>query len=123
MNKKPARFEIVTPKGYRRKSLPFFQEWVDALESGNFRQVTGTLAEPKGSKSLGYCCLGVLCRVQGRLVKDRAENEWYDQSPLFNPNDEWDGSGKNDNMRSAGDIAGSNPSYKALRNNGNSTDI
>lgn len=108
MNKKPAKFKIIAPKGYHRKSLPYFQELVDALESGRFRQVTGTLCESTGSKSVGYCCLGVLSRVQGRLIKD--DGNWYDQALL-------DKSGSN-KSRSDCDLNRDNPAYKVLRNDG-----
>lgn len=41
-------------------------EWIDALRSGKYRQTKGVLkrgAEHGGPFS--YCCLGVLCEVQG----------------------------------------------------------
>ena len=110
MSKTKDRFEIKVPKGYKRRSLPFFEEWLHALESGKVRQVRETLCAPKGSKALGYCCLGVLCRVQGRLVRD--EGEWFDQSYLIPKGDDID------DHRSAGDLRTDNPSYKALSSNG-----
>jgi len=74
--KKPVKFKIITPKNYKRKPLAYFTEWLQALESGRFRQTTGVLAEYLSSKKLGYCCLGVLCRVQGTLNKQG--NQWND---------------------------------------------
>ena len=46
-------------------------KWTEALRSGDYRQVVGTLSEPMSlpddnmyeERILGYCCLGVLCRV------------------------------------------------------------
>lgn len=38
------------------------ENWVEALESGNYRQTTSYLARPiLGGTDMGYCCLGVLC--------------------------------------------------------------
>ena len=38
------------------------QLWIDALRSGEYKQVRGRLG--KGTKkSMGYCCLGVACEV------------------------------------------------------------
>lgn len=35
-----------------------FQLWVDALLSGNYKQISGHLKTDKG-----HCCLGILCEV------------------------------------------------------------
>jgi hypothetical protein len=40
-------------------------KWIKALLSGSYRQATTTLIERKKGKRAGYCCLGVLVRVQG----------------------------------------------------------
>jgi hypothetical protein len=45
------------------------QAWVDALRSGEFKQITSTLQS--GS---GYCCLGVLCVVAERHGVPLAKN-------------------------------------------------
>lgn len=43
-------------------------EWVEALESGRYRQITGSLAMTSiSTNDIGYCCLGVACDV----FKDR----------------------------------------------------
>lgn len=43
------------------------QSWLNALKSGNYRQMTGQLScKNVGSKSTN-CCLGVYCRVFNRL--------------------------------------------------------
>lgn len=38
------------------------REWVDALRSGDFKQVEGKLAKQTDGGT-GYCCLGVLCEI------------------------------------------------------------
>ena len=57
---------IVIPDGYERIPLPFFNEWIAALESGKYKQGTMVLKD----FSDGYCCLGVLSAVQGRLTEN-----------------------------------------------------
>lgn len=37
------------------------QQWVTALESGEYRQTTGTLRNIAEDGTPQYCCLGVLC--------------------------------------------------------------
>ena len=66
---KGGKFQIEMPKGYKKIKLPFFKKWVAALESGKYRQSTQALCTLKRGK-LTYCCLGVLSKVQGRLIKD-----------------------------------------------------
>lgn len=46
--------------------------WVNALESGDYPQVTGRLAN-----DLGFCCLGVLCEiaVQDQVVIKRPDRD------------------------------------------------
>lgn len=41
------------------------KQWVDALRSGKYSQCTGTLTDGEG-----YCCLGVLATIRGRLDDD-----------------------------------------------------
>lgn len=43
------------------------EKWIDALESGEYKQIKGRLRS-----SYGYCCLGVLCDV----VKDEIGFGW-----------------------------------------------
>jgi hypothetical protein len=40
------------------------QKWVEALRSGEYRQIRGRLNDYDN----GYCCLGVLCKVAGYEV-------------------------------------------------------
>lgn len=39
--------------------------WADALESGKYKQTIGMLKDERG-----YCCLGVLCEVDGIKKED-----------------------------------------------------
>jgi len=56
--------KVNLPKGYERIELPFYDEWIEALESGEYKQGIGELTLPDGC----YCCLGVLSKIQGRLT-------------------------------------------------------
>lgn len=47
--------------------------WIEALESGKYRQVDGHLKAPKGKKGYGHCCLGVLCDLYS---KETGKGEW-----------------------------------------------
>ena len=60
---------VEIPKDYSPISLPSFNEWVRKLESGKIKQTSQTLCTA-GKKSLSYCCLGVLSKIQNRLKKD-----------------------------------------------------
>lgn len=61
-----AKYTIIKPKGFKKVKLPRFNEWVAALESGKFRRGTDHLCK-RENKQLKYCCLGVLCKLQGVL--------------------------------------------------------
>lgn len=67
--KNKEQFMLEVPDDYQKISLPYFNEWVTALESGKYRQATGRLCKPLKNKKLGYCCLGVLSKIQGTLLK------------------------------------------------------
>jgi hypothetical protein len=46
-----------------------FKKWIEALDSGEYKQTKGTLQDKKG-----YCCLGVGCKVlvpEDKLVLDK----------------------------------------------------
>ncbi len=49
------------PDGYVKPPLPGLKKWTDALRSGRYAQGINYLCR-NGS----YCCLGVLCELQGR---------------------------------------------------------
>jgi hypothetical protein len=38
-------------------------EWVEALESGKFRQTDGTLSNLEPGGHVSFCCLGVACEI------------------------------------------------------------
>lgn len=42
------------------------QKWIDALRSGEYNQVQGTLKGRTESGEVGYCCLGVYESIHGR---------------------------------------------------------
>ena len=39
------------------------EAWIDALRSGDYRQAEGSLKFERTPGDIGYCCLGVLCKV------------------------------------------------------------
>jgi hypothetical protein len=41
------------------------QAWIEALESGKYRQTTNFLCKKDESSRYKHCCLGVLCEVEG----------------------------------------------------------
>lgn len=46
--------------------------WLEALRSGKFKQGLKSLFSPASSTDVGegsYCCLGVLCEIEGALVR------------------------------------------------------
>lgn len=54
-------------------------KWVEALESGKYRQATGQLATK--SNETRYCCLGVACEVaiENGLEVDKTEDAIFDE--------------------------------------------
>ena len=98
---KKTKFTIHLPNGYKRVKLPFFKEWVSALESGKFRRTSCVLCEKDRNGHLKYCCLGVLCKIAGIIERDTHNKRYvvtYDGDtntdilpPLFVP--ELDGTG------------------------------
>lgn len=71
-------FQVTKPEGYQKQPLPFFNEWVEALESANYEQGKGELVV-KENNNIRYCCLGVLCQIQGRLTdgKDGGDGAYH----------------------------------------------
>lgn len=65
---------VSLPFGYRKKKLPGLKAWVDALNSGKYRQGISHLCIKKEGR-FKYCCLGVLSKVQGRLVSTKHKTE------------------------------------------------
>lgn len=50
----------------------FKQPWIDALRSGKYAQVKGALKTDQG-----YCCLGVLQEINGRMTDKQCSNGSY----------------------------------------------
>lgn len=98
---KGGKFNVNLPDNYKKVKLPFFKKWANALESGKFRQCTGTLREINNKRPT-YCCLGVLSKIQGRLIKNEAENYFED--------------GKD--TGESGNLDCSNPVYLILKSDG-----
>lgn len=93
------QFTVCTPDDYKKISLPYFHEWVAALKSGKYNQCIGQLCKPILNKKLGYCCLGVLSKVQGSLQKNSDGNY-------------------SDNNKSLHYLSFKNACYNVLYNNG-----
>lgn len=51
---------------------PIQTKWLEALESGNYKQGKGYLKDKDG-----YCCLGVLCEVMGLEASPGDEKQTY----------------------------------------------
>lgn len=78
-------FAVNLPEGYERVELPYFDEWVQALESGTYIQGKGSLVSPGTDKiPYWYCCLGVLSKIQGRLIKLPSSCLHYDADNMSN---------------------------------------
>ncbi len=94
-------FFVNLPKNFKKVKLPFFQKWVNALESGEYRQCTQQLCAPR-NKKLSYCCLGVLSKIQNRLEKDE---DGFMRDTLY----------KGESQET---LHKSNPCYSVIRENG-----
>jgi hypothetical protein len=76
------KYELTLPEGYEKKELLYFNEWIAALESGEYKQGTGVLCRGTGEE-LKYCCLGILSKIQGRLISSPDHNGvYYDDAGL-----------------------------------------
>lgn len=64
-------YKLILPKDYVRHELPGKAKWTKALRSGDFQQAKGKLFSPACN---GYCCLGVLSKVQGRLCEETGQD-------------------------------------------------
>jgi len=53
------------------------EKWVKALRSGKYKQGDGRLYDEKTNT---YCCLGVLCEIEG--IKYSKTNEYYQGKSL-----------------------------------------
>ena len=62
-------FNLNIPEDYVKIPLPYFKEWTEALDSGEYSQTQSRLCWIRDSVK-SYCCLGVLSKVQNRLSAD-----------------------------------------------------
>ena len=56
------------------------QRWIQALRSGEYQQTRGQLNHP----TEGYCCLGVLCELQGIPSRNTGSYVEYQFGDIFN---------------------------------------
>jgi hypothetical protein len=92
-------YKIHLPDNYIAPHLPTRDEWTAALRSGKYNQTSESLCD-----SSGYCCLGVLSDVQGRLKYDQHRAYWLD-SDLEHDDHE-------------NNLSNTNPLYEILKHNG-----
>lgn len=59
---KHAMYKVILPENYVKPAWPGRNEVIAALKSGNYEQGTGKLRFNDK-----FCCLGVICELQGRL--------------------------------------------------------
>lgn len=64
-------YTLHLPENYVKPPLPGRDEWIAALRGGEYQQCQEMLCDGKG-----YCCLGVLSKMQGRLKKEILQ--WVD---------------------------------------------
>lgn len=48
-----------------KDKIEILEMWIEKLESGVYKQTTGTLCEKMPDGTFGYCCLGVLAKELG----------------------------------------------------------
>lgn len=56
------------------------KHWVSALRSGNYKQVQGTLKGKNQGGEVGFCCLGVYARINGRSIRTEPWGTDYEGS-------------------------------------------
>lgn len=75
---------IWIPNTYERVKLPWKRKWIAALRSGKFSQSRCLLFDAGK-----YCCLGILSKIQGRLVGSFDSNATHSTSVLHYSNPCW----------------------------------
>jgi len=100
--------KIILPDDHVRKPLPGGLAWVAELRRPDLPQIKGRLKSP-----LGECCLGVLCRLQGRLFL--RGNTWYDGTDDFAHSD-YESQYKLSQANPLGPILRGSGSFVALKN-------
>lgn len=64
------------------KRAEFIERWLDALESGKYKQARKTLR--RGKKDFHYCCLGVACELANQIAPMKFDwNEKDDWNELL----------------------------------------
>lgn len=65
------------------------KSWVEALESGKYKQTAGALhrVEPSDDSPVGYCCLGVLCDLAAKkgVVTTSIQGDFMGYESLLDP--------------------------------------
>lgn len=62
--------------------------WLDALESGKFKQTEGTLCQRNADgKSISYCCLGVLTHLHAKHVLGKTISQAFLDGDYHSPVD------------------------------------
>ena len=51
------------------------KNWIDAMESGDYPQTTGSLKYTDAVGDSSYCCLGVLIEIEGCMEMDEHHEE------------------------------------------------
>jgi hypothetical protein len=76
------------PKAKKFKMGPKQRKWLSALKSGKFIQTRGTLGRKTRDGKLKHCCLGVLCELNIKAIK---EVGWDEYTPTVKTYDDSDG--------------------------------
>lgn len=56
--------------------------WLEALESDKYKQTVGMLVNGNGQ---GFCCLGVMCKLEGLEVKRAETGDYFDNGTIRLP--------------------------------------
>lgn len=67
--------DVTAKIDYGTASLETKKKWIEALESGEYEQVDGTLKGQMPDGSVGFCCLGVYCDLIGKDMPDEGYEE------------------------------------------------
>lgn len=95
-------YTINFPENYTKPKLPGRDQWTAALRSGKYGQGKGRLRVDNN-----YCCLGILCELQGRLIKENGI--WVDP---------YDYAKEDEDCGAECSLSGDNPLAKELRDLG-----
>lgn len=65
------------------KREKFIELWLEALESGKYKQTKDRLREQKAPGRYAYCCLGVACDVANKVGARRVREGVLDESSML----------------------------------------